>query len=101
MPTPRGSALLCDHLDLHGAALASLLRVAEAVTSDGFVTPDESRLLEAHYRHARQTYAPLPGTAARLDDALRLIGAAAGAGSVTPWVRRIANEAANDAAEAA
>jgi len=96
MPAERGTAVLCDLIDLHGEALVSLIEIAEAVTSDGLVTPDECRLLEAHYRLARQSFGPLPTRAASTDDAMRLIGAAAGAGMVSPWVERIAKEAAAD-----
>ena len=98
MPTPRGSVVLCDLVDLHGDSLRCLIRAADDVTSDGFTTPDERQLLRNLAELVMETYAPIPCGAAQQDNAFRVIGAAAGAARVTPYVERVVREAAADAA---
>lgn len=115
MPSERGSTVLCDlvelhgeMVELHGTSLTNLIEIVEATTGDGFVDPDDTRLLKSAavlavqtFRSTAETYDPLPTRASEQDDAFRLIGAAAGAGRVTKHVFAVAREAAADVRGAA
>jgi hypothetical protein len=96
VPVPRGSTRHCEAVEEHGARLRALVRTVEQVLGDGLVDPGEHQLLRAHMERVQESYRMLPAQAAQQDNVLRLIGALAGAGAVTPWIRRIAREAAED-----
>lgn len=97
MPTPRGSVALCDEIEDHGEELINLLDVVEKVMGDGIVKPDETKLVKLHMARVRTTFAPLPKDASEQDDALKCIGAIAGAGKVTTrWVVSQLKQAAAD-----
>ncbi len=94
MPTPRGSQVLSDWLDDHEESLQGLIRCAEQIARR--VPEGERTALLRSCDRARKTFDPLPGAAAEIDNVMRLIGAAAGAGAVTRHVTRLAREAGED-----
>lgn len=96
MPTRRGSEELCDLIDDHGAELRELMRVVRVVTSDSQVTPVERRLLHLHMQRAAKTFRPLPARGSEVDGALMCIGAIAGAGRISRYVKSKVNQAAAD-----
>lgn len=101
MPAERGSTVLCDLVELHGESLVNLIEIVEAVTGDGMVCPDETKLLKVVFSSARQTFAELPPRASQADDAFRVIGAVAGAGRMTKHAFAACREAAADVRGAA
>lgn len=98
VPATRGSERLNDTVDLAVAAVCQVVETVLMVIADGEVNEAEQQLVRITAIHAYEVVEPLPAMAAQVDNALRLIGAAAGAGAVTPWVARIAREAERDAA---
>lgn len=96
MPPPRGTVLLCDHVDLLGEALVSYFEVEEELTGDGLVTPDDRQLLRAHQVLVRQTFRTLPAEASAVDGAMRAIGCIAHAGKVSRKARDVTKEAYED-----
>ena len=96
MPTARGSAVLCDMIDLTGESGRDLIAVVIDVMRDGEITPAERRLVDVAAAEHRAHLESLPGPAADLDIAIAGAGALLGAGAVTDYAYRRVREAYED-----
>jgi hypothetical protein len=88
-----------DDVETHGERLRLLVLRVEETTEDGLVEPNEYLLLRDVIAEALASYQPLPAGATCLDNGSRLLGMLARTMEVTPWVERVAREAAEDEAD--